>query len=504
MPYNRITMMRTTKRFLLTVAIIGLLIKPTFLVKAQDSTLFFDDPIAGMLDSLMHANFYEKVCAKPVFPKSNKYNFAPDSVPRYDDAYYRAKLAKLDAQTPFDLRFNSEVKAYIELYTVKKREQVSRMMGLTQLYFPLFEEMLDKYNMPLELKYLAIVESALNPQAKSKAGAMGMWQFMYGTGKLYNLKVTSYVDERCDVYKATQAACEFLSSLYDIFGDWQLALAAYNSGPGNVSKAIRRSGGKRNYWDILPWLPRETQGYVPAFIAVNYVMNNTAEHNLYACAPRKTALDMDTVLVTHPITFAQLSKVLNIPIDDVRYFNPCYKKDFIPSPFNDVPYTLCLPKEKIGSFIANESAIYDYLKTDTAENAIASAQEVMKTHVVRKGEHINTIANRYKCTVPDIKKWNNLKSNYIKPGQRLVVYTPVNTNTAVAAKANTIPVAYAAATPAANNSSEDKYHKIQKGDTLWDIAQKYGTDVATLKKINNFGSNYKLLPGSKIKVSPST
>jgi len=490
--------MRPMKRFVLCFSIVALILgRPLCVYSQVDSSFFFDDPIAAMLDSLMHVNYYEKSCAKPVYTKNNKYNFAPDSVPRYDDAYYRAKLAKLDAQTPFDLRYNSEVRGFIDLYTIRKREQVTRMIGLTQLYFPLFEEMLSKYNMPLELKYLAIVESALNPQAKSRAGAVGMWQFMYGTGKMYNLKVTSYVDERSDVYKSTQAACEFLTSLYDIFGDWQLALAAYNSGPGNVNKAIRRSGGKKDYWEILPWLPRETQGYVPAFIAVNYVMNNTAEHNLYACAPRKTSFEIDTVNVQKPITFAQLSKVLNMSVDDISYFNPCYKQNFIPSPFNGVPYTLCLPKEKTGNFIANEAAIYDYLKTDTIQNAtLASAQETMKLHTVRSGEHINTIATRYKCTIPEIKKWNNLKSNYIKPGQKLVVYTSIRPAATVAQKA-TAPVKSIV-------SGDYKYHKIQKGDTLWDIAQSYGTDVATLKKINNFGSGYKLVPGAKIKVAPST
>ena len=468
-----------------------------------DSTLTFnDDPIAAMLDSLSRLKLLEREFAKPSFPKNNKYHFSPDSVPQYDDSFYESRLAKLDAQSPFDLRYNNNVRAYIELYTVRKRELVSRVMALSELYFPMIEQMLDKYNLPLELKYLAIVESALNPVAKSRVAATGLWQFMYGTGKMYDLKVTSYVDERSDIYKSTQAACEFLQSLYNTFGDWDLALAAYNSGPGNVNKAIRRSGGKKTYWEIFPYLPKETQGYVPAFIAVNYVMNHTEEHNIYSAIPRKTYFEVDTVTIKQPITFEQLSKVLDIPMEDVQYLNPCYKKNYVPGPIDGQSYSLCLPSGKMGSFITNEQAIYDYLKKDTlSSQTILATQEKMQIHVVKRGEHLNTIATRYKCTVSDLRTWNSLRSNYVAPGQKLTVYVnppapaaPLVQNSVIIANNN------AALQNQTTDTDNAKYYIIKSGDTLWDIAKLNGITVEQIKRLNNFGANYRLVPGDKIKI----
>ena len=383
---------------------------------------FQDDPIAAALDSLTRLHYFEKGQVKPVSPSLSKYHFAPDSIPRYDDGVYEARLTKLDAESPFALEYNNAVRSYIEMYAMRKRELLSRVMAMAQLYFPMIEQQLDKYNIPLEMKYLSIIESALNPRIRSRAGAAGLWQFMYTTGKLYDLKVTSYVDERCDPYKSTVAACQYLRFLYDMFGDWELVLAAYNSGPGSVNKAIRRSGGKKTYWEIRPYLPLETQGYVPAFIAVNYVMRYTAEHNLYSSIPKHTYFEVDTVKIKQQITFDQIAAVLNIPVEDVQLLNPQYKQNIIPySP--ESPYTLCLPESKIGSFVTNEQAIYNYLKKEkpTSQDVMAM-QEVMQIHTVRKGEHLINIANRYKCTIYDLKVWNNLKTNYIKPGQQLTVY----------------------------------------------------------------------------------
>jgi membrane-bound lytic murein transglycosylase D len=249
---------------------------------AQQDSIFRDDPVAAMLDSLARNKYISRIPKQPV-QRNNKFKFAPDSVPKYDALVYEARLAKLNAQSPFDLVYNPQVQGYINLYVFRQRKQVERMLGLSQLYYPMFEEQLDKYKLPLELKHLAVIESALNPTATSRSGARGLWQFMYTTGKAYDLEVTSYVDERCDPYQSTQAACEYLQFLYGMFGDWQLVLAAYNAGPGTINKAIRRAGGgKKTYWEIRPFLPVETQGYVPAFIAANYVMNFHEEHNLYA------------------------------------------------------------------------------------------------------------------------------------------------------------------------------------------------------------------------------
>ena len=470
--------------------------------------LFQDDPIASMLDSIAMVKYFDKGLVKPVTPSSNRFNFAPDSIPRYDAAVYQSRLAKIDSESPFDLEYNDAVKNYIEMYAIRKRDLVSRVMGMSQLYFPMIEQMLDKYNIPLEMKYLSIVESALNSRVRSHAGAMGLWQFMYSTGKMYDLKVTSYVDERCDPYKATVAACEYLKFLYEMFGDWQMVLAAYNSGPGSVNKAIRRSGGKKTYWEIRPYLPRETQGYVPAFIAVNYVMSHTGEHNLYSSIPKRTFYEVDTVKVKQQITFNQISAVLNIPIEDVEFLNPQYKKGIIPYSASD-PYTLCLPAAKVGSFVTNEQAIYSYLKSaNPGSQDILAMQEVKKVHSVGKGEKLIAIANKYKCTIYDIKLWNNLKSNYLKPGQKIIVYiNKIGNSNSAGVKPNSIipEIKQQSVTDELVKSksaltTEGKFYTVGKGDTLWDIARKTGTTIDEIKRLNNFNTHYVLLPGKKIKV----
>lgn len=468
-------------------------------VKSADSTIIFaDDPIAAMLDSLARLKYFETGKSAP---KTNKYHFTPDSVPRYPEGYFIAQCEKLDAKSPFDLQYNYVVKGYIDMYTIRKRELVSRMMALSQYYFPIFEEMLDKYNLPLELKYLAICESALNPLAKSKCGAMGLWQFMYPTGRLYGLHVSSYVDERCDPYKETVAACEYLKSLYDLFGDWQMVLAAYNGGPGTVNKAIRRSGGKRTYWEIRPFLPRETQGYVPAFIAVNYVMTHTAEHNINTSIVKKWFYEVDTVGIKQQITFDQIAKVLEMPVDDIKALNPSFKKNVIPYNPEGDQYAICLPSEKIGSFLSNETAIYNYLKKDTLtlQNLLAY-QESIRMVKVRKGENITSIARKYHVRASDIKEWNHLKGNYVRPGQQLTIYInkPASASPVLAAKASPRPKAEK---PAPKNTQKYKYYTIQRGDTLWEIANAHGVTLEELKKMNNINSGYKLTPGKKLKVA---
>lgn len=465
-----------------------------------------DDPIASVLDSLYKLDLFEKGYARIIYPKNPKYQFPKDSVPRYDDVTYEARLAKIDAASPFDLQYNSVVKGYIEMYTMRKRELVSRMMALSQLYFPMFEEQLDKYNLPLELKYLAICESALNPMAKSRAGAMGLWQFMYPTGKIYGLRVTSYVDDRCDPYKSTIAACEYFKYLYGLFGDWQMVLAAYNGGPGTVNKAIRRSGGKKTYWEIRPFLPKETQGYVPAFIAVNYVMSYTSEHNMYSAIPKKTFLSVDTVNVKKQISFEQISAILDIPVEDLQYMNPSYKKNVVPVVPEELSY-LTLPAHKIGAFINNENLIYNYYKKDTLNSRdVLAAQEVVKVHTVKSGEHLSTIAQKYGCTVSELKQWNGIKTATVKPGSKLTVY--VYEKRPVDKKA--VPPAASAAAPANAAKAENKepsgdgkfkYYTVKQGDSLFKIAKENNTTVDELKRLNGLGPKFSLMPGKKLKVA---
>jgi membrane-bound lytic murein transglycosylase D len=473
---------------------------------AKDSTgIFADDPIAAMLDSLSRLKFYDR-SALQITP--NKYHFPFDSVPNYSDSVYALRLAKLDAESPFDLVYNNAVRNYIELYAVRKRAMVERMLGMSQLYFPMIEEILDKNKIPLEFKYLAIVESALNPTARSRCGAVGLWQFMYGTGKMQGLKISSYLDERSDPYKSTEAACEYLQFLYDMFGDWQMVLAAYNGGPGTVSKAIRRSGGKATYWEIRPYLPRETQGYVPAFIAVNYVMTHAEEHNLYPVTPRLTFADVDTVNIKQELSFQQIARVLNMSVEEIQYLNPAYKRCTVPHSEENC-YALCLPTEKIGSFITNEAQIYEYAKKDSLMQTLA-VQQVAKTHVVRKGETMSRVAQRYGCTPEDVKAWNHLKSPKLHAGQKLIVYIAVNKTvgpvpatktTAAVSDTTTVSKTTSAAAPSASSADGKlKYYTVQKGDSLWSIAQSNGVTIQQIKEWNNMDSASKIIPGQKIKI----
>src|SRR6201987_1879040 len=356
-----------------------------------------DDPIAAMLDSMATNKILDKLYSTPS-PQKNKFHYAPDSIPVCDEFVYENRLAKLDAVSPLDLQYNSSVKAYIELYTMRRRGQLSKLLGLSQLYYPMFEEILDKFNMPLELKHLAVIESALNPTARSRAGAVGLWQFMYPTAKLYNLNINSYIDERSDPYKATIAAAEYMQFLYSMFHDWQMVLAAYNAGPGTINRAIRRSGGKKTYWEIRPYLPLETQGYVPAFIGANYAMTYYAEHNVYPVIAQKNYFELDTVVIKEPLTFKQLSEVLDVSVEEIQYFNPIYKKQIIPSGGN----ILTLPKTTIGKFVTNEEEIYAMLRKQAEEQKLLTQtpiKEIQVSHIVKKGENLSAVARKYGVTV---------------------------------------------------------------------------------------------------------
>lgn len=470
-----------------------------------------DDPIAAMLDSLANRKVLEYAFSKPAFPKNNKYKYSEDSIPYFDDNTYEARLAKLDAVSPFDLVYNPLVRGFIDMY-MRRRKMVSKMMGMAQLYYPMFEEVFDRYNIPLELKHLAVIESALNPNAKSKAGAQGLWQFMYPTGKLYGLNVTSYIDERSDPYKETVAAAEYLKSLYSMFNDWQMVLAAYNAGPGTISKAIRRSGGKKTYWEIRPFLPKETQSYVPAFIAANYVMNYTAEHNIYSAIPNKTYFEVDTVIIKEPMTFEQISSALDVTVDEIQYFNPQYRKNIIPPGGN----SLCLQKEKIGTFINNEVAIYAAIRAQAVENESlvnSSVKEVQITHVVKPGEKLSTIARKYAVTINDLKTWNYIGKKGLRPGKRLAVYIkkPVETkpeNSEV--KAGDPNLANAGngdekkLADAANSNSvaavKEVWHKVKQGETVFSISKRYKITAASLREMNGIGEKEGLKKGQVLRI----
>ena len=391
-------------------------------IENKDSlkVVFYDNPLVASFDSILFSNlsFTESLFG-------NEMRVDTSVPPVFSDSVYEARIQQLDTKTPIDLVYNPYVKQYINVYTKQRRQQMSRMMGLAAYYFPVFEEVLDQFNLPLELKYLALVESALNPKAKSWAGATGLWQFMYNTGKEHNLKVSSYVDERMDPYRATVAACEFFEKSYSVYGDWSLVLASYNSGRGNVNKAIRRSGGKRNYWQIRRFLPKETRSYVPAFIAVCYAMNYASDHNISAENPRILFHEVDTIEVKYQIDFEYLSSSIGVSLDELEFLNPSYKINVIPK-IEGRPYHLVLPVAKMGVFVENEKEIYAHFAELDAQKRKNypkySEQDERVIHRVKSGEYLGKIARRYGCSVKKIQKWNNLKNDNIRIGQKLILY----------------------------------------------------------------------------------
>ncbi|HNX85383.1 MAG TPA: LysM peptidoglycan-binding domain-containing protein [Bacteroidales bacterium] len=495
----------------------------------RNKPLVEDDPVVLMLDSLANLKIFEDA----EFPHSDQYQnwntYSDMDIPVFPDSVYRERIAQMNDQSPFEFVYNSEVRKFIEVYAFKKRKLTARIMGLAQIYFPLFEEQLDRHNMPLELKYLAVIESALNPVANSRAGAKGLWQFMYGTGKVYGLKVSSYVDDRFDPYKATIAACEHLGDLYDIYGNWALALAAYNSGAGNVNKAIRRSGGLKNFWALHNYLPRETRSYVPAFIAASYVLTYANEHKIYPVDPGILYYEVDTVTVRNPLSFEQISEMLNIPMDEVAFLNPSFKHRFIPAtPEN--PYKVRLRKKYVGAFINNETALYAYKTRNVSaqDSLMAMAFSNFREadlYTVKSGESLTSIAKKFHMTVAEIKALNGLRKNYVKPKQKILVYTkpprelpkssttaststgagttmasndttrqsPTSTNASPSEEVNS-------ASSAQNTEAPKSIHVVRSGESLGSIANKYHCTVQQLKSWNDLSGD-KITVGQKLKVN---
>ena len=458
-----------------------------------------DDPFVARLDSLMNFSFFgeeEKIQATEEFIETEDTE-VEYSLPGFHDTIYQQRLAKLNAMTPFKLDYNPSVRRYIDVYSKHRREQVSRMLGLAEYYFPLFEETLDRYNLPLELKYLAIVESALNPMARSRVGATGVWQFMFSTGKLNGLKVSSYIDERCDPIKSTEAACKYLSQLYGIFGDWNLALAAYNSGPGNVSRAIRRSGGKQTYWEIRPYLPRETQGYVPAFIAVNYIMHHAEDHLIFPSEVKTSYYQTDTITVREQLSFRQIQDLVGISEEELEFLNPAYRYKIIPKVENNY-CTLVLPASKIGLFIANEDSIYRLASRDFEQHQTEAPTYVEVsdriTHRVRRGEALGLIAEKYGVSVSSIKRWNGLRSNTIRVGQRLTIHPRKMPSSASAAPKVSDP-------KKADDGREYVTYKVRNGDSFYSIAKHYpGISAENIMEWNSINNARHLKPGMNLKI----
>lgn len=352
-----------------------------------------------------------------------------DSVnPEFPDEVITKRLSELPTIIP--MPFNKCVRQCIDMYSARKRTQVSIMLGISNYYFPIFEQALEKYNMPNELKYLSVIESALNPCANSWAGAAGLWQFVIATGKSYGLEVNSLLDERRDPIKSTDAAVRYLKDLYNAYGDWHLAIAAYNCGPGNVNKAIKRSGGKRNYWDIYYYLPRETRGYVPLFIAANYVMTYYKEHLI---CPLETSfpINIDTIMISNKMHFDQISAVIGLPKENLMQLNPQYRHEIIPGT-PDKPFAVCMPANYTLAFIDKQDSIAHYM-SDSLLNTTLTMEptKIALTHEksnkyqiyrVRRGDTLSTIANHHNISINNLKRWNNIRTSIIHPGMRLKIY----------------------------------------------------------------------------------
>lgn len=448
--------------------------------------------------------------------------------------------------TVIEMPYNSVVRSYIDMYTQRRRQLIENMLGMSLYYMPIFEEALEMEGVPLELKYLPIIESALNPDAVSKAGATGLWQFMIPTAKGLGLEINSIVDERRDPYRSSREAARYLKQLYNIFNDWSLAIAAYNCGPGNVSKALKRAGDgdgrKRDFWDIYNLLPQETRGYVPCFIAANYVMTYYPEHNISPALARKPLIT-DSIHVTRGIHFQQIADVLNIPVEEIRILNPQYREDYIPGEWH--PYSLVLPSKQVYSYLISEDSIAAHdshlytrrLTVDPMSGNVQSVKddgefvttETVQWHKVKRGETLTSIARKYGVTVASLKKANNGISS-VKRGQSIKIVTTqtvrkpdtsadsVTTNdesSSVAESNNntditnvgtgstetavkTSPVSSPKQTPAVNKNQPVTV-TVKKGDTLSSLARKYGTTVNKIKQLNGMSSD-AIRIGQKLKV----
>lgn len=468
------------------------------------------------LDSMINSWYIEN--SLPVFINDSSFlRETTSGLPA--DSVLKEQLASI--QSAVDLPYNQRVKAYLRVYLEKDPEKLARILGQANFYFPIIEETLDRYNLPLELKYMAVIESALNPVARSRAGATGLWQFMYGTGKLYGLEISSYVDERKDVLKSTDAAARFLTDLYKMFGDWTLVIAAYNCGPGNVKKAIRRTGGRTNYWEIYYYLPRETRGYVPAFIAATYAFHYYDRYNI---SPIDCTLPLstDTVFIHNKLHLKQVSEVLNLPISLVRNLNPQYKLDVVPASKKE--YYIVLPLNTIDSFIEREDSVLAYkadvffdpnrVNQSPTTNKYYGAppkNSVKLYYKVKSGDNLGYIASWYNVRISDLRYWNNIHRNLIRVGQKLKVYVPQSKKDYYS-RINYLSFSEKQAsigkstTMASNSTPESKdsdyiYYTVKSGDSLWTIAQRFeGVSSSDIERLNGIKNTHRLKPGQQLKI----
>lgn len=425
----------------------------------------------------------------------NLLGYDESEVPAFPDSVYCERLNKMNEMSPFHLDCNEDVLQFIDFFSRKRRSFTSVTLGRSKLYFTMFEEKLAQHNMPLELKYLSVIESGLRPQIRSRAGAMGLWQFMYRTGKMYGLNQNSYIDERMDPEKATEAACKYLKQLFNMYDDWNMALAAYNAGPGNVNKAIRRSGGKMTYWEIRPYLPRETRGYVPNFIAMSYMMTYYAEHNIRPLPPKIYDFELDTVCLRDGLHMKVIDSLIGWNEEDIQAVNPIYKTTYIPK--TTPPQCVKIPQQYVGQWIAMEDSIYA-LDSLIYESIVEKEEEEQTSivHYVRRGQNLGFIAGQYGTTVRNIMDWNNLRSTRLSIGQRLMIYTA----TPPAKKEKSEEKAEEKPKQKFKTPTKGTIYEIRNGDSLWTIARAHDTSIDSLRELNPGIDSSDLKVGQKIRI----
>lgn len=459
-----------------------------------------EDYTAEVSDSLLNIWYAHRMAS------DDTEEFDMDSV-RFEsnvpDEVYIERLKKMNSF--ISLPYNDIVKNYIILYSEKMPTKMAHMLGLCQYYMPIFDETFNKHDLPEELKAMAIIESAMDPLAVSRAGAKGMWQFMYATAKMYGLHIDSFVDERMDPFKAADAAARYLQDAYEIFGDWNLAIASYNCGAGNVNKAIRRSGGKRAFWDIWPYLPRETRGYVPAFVGALYAMTYYKEHGIKPEAI-EMPIHVDTFKINKQLHLKQVAELTGAPLEELKNLNPQYRHDIIPG--NSKEYILRLPYTYTNAFIEHEDSVYthkydEFFNPTTIKKIQDGADGERIVYVVKNGDYLGRIASRNRCTVAQIKRWNGLKSNNIRVGQRLVIYRGGGGPSTSSSSSSTAAAAPSSSSSSTQSSAPTGTYTVKSGDTLSGIATRHGVTVNQLKQWNGLTSN-NIKIGQKLKLNSSS
>ncbi len=512
-------------------------VKPEIKLSYLDSikSTFNHDAMASCVDSLWLKEITNLQIFDEITDDIKTINLDKSVDYELPTALLKERLAIMDAKSPFNIEYNPGLENIIKSFLKNRKKAYERLMAVSEYYFPMFEEALAKQNVPLEIKYLAVVESALNPKAVSRVGATGLWQFMYQTGKQYKLGIDSYVDERSDPLKSSAAAAQYMANMYKIFGDWDLVLASYNSGPGNVAKAIRRSGGQQNYWNIRKHLPKETAGYVPAFLATMYIYEYHKEHGIVPNKALVKHFETDTIAIKNQLSFKQISDLLDIPVAQLQMLNPSFKMNTVPV-YADKLHYLRLPQDKIALFTSNEDKVYAYAKfeADKRERPYSSQQAYAsssrdtsdyssdkktvsrtKYYKVRRGDNLSTIANKYGVSLGNLKKWNGLRSNTVAAGKSLKIVTSEVVAYKVKKEAKSPAVSKAEnavadnAKPSENENgdtptvADNEFYVVQSGDNLSAIARKYNVTISDIKQWNNFEDN-SLLVGTKIIVSKSS